>query len=691
MIRRLVAGLEMSLVCLAISTAQAQPKPELRGKVFHLGENGEEIAEAGLIVTWEETGSSRSTNDLGLFRLPLLPGYRPGAKVTLSIDKPGWRIRRPFDGEVFIPASLDELIKVELLPAGSRLFWSNDRIEKFIRDTAEKARREEQTSPHELGKKSIDFGRYIQEWAARYGFSAQDAQREIDRWIAETEANQNDVYKLGLAAFAKKQFADAARLFHDSADWRSHEIEEIRRRREALAEKEAQLRAEQVRDLELEGDSYFETGDYARVLAIREQAHGLTSRTETPELWANSLLAVADSHYWIQLGAPPIEAAAHLEKAIQAVRQALLVFTLEQFPQEWARAQCILATNLDQQAALAEGEPGNQHLAEALEATRQALRVFTPEQFPEDWAKIQRTRGDILLNQAKRTEGQEGALFFTDATESYYQALRVLTREQFPQEWAGLQNSMGYTFLVQATRAEGERKAQLLASGSECFQHALEVFTYERFPGVWIISRSNQALAFGLAGRYKEALAVFLEVLARSPASALRSFDLVLNDPNIDRHQILTFLQGWLASDPKNPTAGILEISTLFVTGDFVKCKASTTSSLAIPGLSASQRIVLLSYAAAAEMAADGTDTVSALATLVKEVEAQPAQFRIPWNFPGTLLFLREHHDLSRLDLLARLFPILRAGDRDSISRGLKALQSEISQSRIGTARFPPK
>ena len=69
---------------------------------------------------------------------------------------------------------------------------------------------EPRTRPHPSEfdvEQEVDFGRYVKEWASRYGFTPQDAQKELDRWIAETEANQEDFRKLGLAAFAS-----AARL-----------------------------------------------------------------------------------------------------------------------------------------------------------------------------------------------------------------------------------------------------------------------------------------------------------------------------------------------------------------------------------------------------------------------------------------------------------------------------------------------
>ena len=82
-------GVVALLSLLLVSPLVAQPARELRGKIFHLGENGDKIFEPGLIVTLVETGATDDANDQGIFRLPLPPAFQPGDSVTISIDKPG--------------------------------------------------------------------------------------------------------------------------------------------------------------------------------------------------------------------------------------------------------------------------------------------------------------------------------------------------------------------------------------------------------------------------------------------------------------------------------------------------------------------------------------------------------------------------------------------------------------------------
>ena len=107
----------------------------------------------------------------------------------------------------------------------------------------------------------LNVGRYIKEWATKYGFSPQQVKDEVDKWIAEVEKNWDDLYKLGLAAFAKKEFNNASKLFLESAEHKVKRLEEIK-------QKERDLTEEVVRDLRLAGDSRYSQRQACRRLAV---------------------------------------------------------------------------------------------------------------------------------------------------------------------------------------------------------------------------------------------------------------------------------------------------------------------------------------------------------------------------------------------------------------------------------------
>jgi hypothetical protein len=75
-----------------------------------------------------------NTDSLGAFRISLPKAFKAGEKVRLDVDKPDWRIQYPLDGETQIPDDPQKTrVEVRLLPVGSKLFWTHDRIEKSTR------------------------------------------------------------------------------------------------------------------------------------------------------------------------------------------------------------------------------------------------------------------------------------------------------------------------------------------------------------------------------------------------------------------------------------------------------------------------------------------------------------------------------------------------------------------------------
>src|ERR1700688_1464719 len=101
------------------------------------------------------------------------------------------------------------------------------------------------------------------------------------------------------------------------------------------------------------------------------------------------------------------------------------------------------------------GNHGAQLLAEAGEALRQPLLVWNREQFPRDWAGAQCNLGNALRAQGRRTSGERAPQLLAEAIEAYHQALLVITREQFPRDWAKVLFNLGSALLEQGVRTDG--------------------------------------------------------------------------------------------------------------------------------------------------------------------------------------------------------------------------------------------
>ncbi len=287
---------------------------DLKGKVVFVGKHDELTPAVGIDIAINETGDSGRTKAGGLFRISLSQKLKVRGSVTLSVAKPGWVIQYPLDGETPIPTNLDALIHVRLVPKGSKKLWSTDRIEKFIRDTVDKTKDELRAA----GKsQEVDFGRYIREWSIRYGFSSQQTTSEIDRWVSITEQN-NDPYRLALAAYSQRNFIEAGRLFAESAGtkvFRSHQAS-------ATAK---QLIEEAVRDYRLAGNAHKDSYEFDRALIEYESARQLISSSDQPHLWADLTVLIGDAETEIGIRTKGNDIDQHFANALTAYRDALTV------------------------------------------------------------------------------------------------------------------------------------------------------------------------------------------------------------------------------------------------------------------------------------------------------------------------------------------------------------------------------
>ncbi|MEA1934095.1 MAG: hypothetical protein U9N60_06680, partial [Thermodesulfobacteriota bacterium] len=89
----------------------------LRGVVYYIDKHEKKSASNGVKVTIKKTGASDRTNEEGMFRIFLPAVFKAGEEICLHINKPGWAIWYPLDGEIRIPAELrKEIVEVRLLP-----------------------------------------------------------------------------------------------------------------------------------------------------------------------------------------------------------------------------------------------------------------------------------------------------------------------------------------------------------------------------------------------------------------------------------------------------------------------------------------------------------------------------------------------------------------------------------------------
>ena len=611
----------LSLLAPALTWAQER---FLRGEVVSLGTQGDKSPEKGVEVILKEVGNTTTTNDYGIFRLKLSDELKAGWRVTLGVSKQGWVIYAPLEGEVYIPANLTEVIKVQLLPMGSlELLKNRTLIEKFIQDLAEQSKRP--TTP-EGRPEPLDLGRAIKDWAVKYGFSAQQAREEIDKWIAEVKANEEDLYKLGLAAFAEKQFRKASELFTQSAEQHARQLEAVRREERSLVEKT-------VRDYRLAGDAHSQETRFAEALQAYERALTYVTRDAAPQLWAAVQVDIGGAHQ--ELGIRTADEAIH------------------------------------------------HHLTRAVAAYRQALEVYTRATLPQDWAMTQNNLGIVLWAQGKRTAGEAGTALLAEAVAAYRQALEVYTRATLPQDWATTQNNLGLVLWAQGERTAGEAGTALLAEAVAAYRQALEVRTRATLPQHWARTQKNLARAAFLLKDWSTAVDSYTNVLQLYPADeeAYQRASWLSHEVLFAFPDAFALNQRWLERHPDDLNVLSDFAEKHFTTGRFAACAERLTALLARPdvqpGVAAALRVLTIPTLLALRQPAQ---VPAAIDALLAHVTAQTDDFRVTWSFEGVKHFIGQHDGLAPYrPWLQQFFNAVQAERREALVTGLQAARQAFA------------
>ena len=100
----------------------------LQGRLVTEKENVK-IPVENTIVTVIETGDRDKTDQNGKYRIKLKESFLPGENISFAVEKEGWAILYPLNGEIFIPKILEkELIDILILPTQSKKFLSHDHL-----------------------------------------------------------------------------------------------------------------------------------------------------------------------------------------------------------------------------------------------------------------------------------------------------------------------------------------------------------------------------------------------------------------------------------------------------------------------------------------------------------------------------------------------------------------------------------
>jgi tetratricopeptide (TPR) repeat protein len=180
---------------------------------------------------------------------------------------------------------------------------------------------------------------------------------------------------------------------------------------------------------------------------------------------------------------------ARLEAAVTAYENALLEWTREVVPLNWAMTQNNLGTALQ---TLGQRESGTARLEAAVTAFENALLEWAREVVPLDWAVTQNNLGNALQTLGQR---ESGTARLEAAVTAYENALLERKREVVPLNWAATQFNLGLVEVVFAQKVQGPATAAHLRAALAHVDAALQVFDPQSSP-----------FYFDKASRLREAL-----------------------------------------------------------------------------------------------------------------------------------------------------------------------------------------
>ena len=275
-----------------------------------------------------------------------------------------------------------------MLPEGSKLFWTHERIEEFIARTASESAKKPPSRPGE----ATDLSAYILELGRHNGFTADEVRLLIGKWMEVARKDVTDFRRQGMVAFAEKNFRLAGENFRRSA--------------EEMEQQAAKNLRASAADRELSGDAFFNARDYRQ--ALQQYRHTLT--------------------------------------LLKTYKDSLGPLGIKTYPEHTVDVQRITLKSANAKIGLGEqvaGPDSRRHLEEAVREYLGLIAQVPRSSDPRQWAMTQNNLGNAFWRLGERLGGPEGLRRLSEAVEAYRQALTVRTRDDLPQDWAMTQNNLG--------------------------------------------------------------------------------------------------------------------------------------------------------------------------------------------------------------------------------------------------------
>lgn len=234
--------------------------------------------------------------------------------------------------------------------------------------------------------------------------------------------------------------------------------------------------AASLQDLAQELPAEEQPAKLAEAAAASMRGFEVLTRSDYPQHWASAKMNLASIRQSQALSVTGEERKKYLHQALDTTQAALEIFTREALPKLWASATGNLGAVLGEIALnTEEGEEQDRYFAESEAAYLASLEVYTLEDFPSDFARVQSNRGIARRHRATYSAGRERFDYLEESAEAFRQALLGYTREYSAFAWAMTLDNLCATLRSQAQSCEGEERERVLREAVEAMKQVVLV------------------------------------------------------------------------------------------------------------------------------------------------------------------------------------------------------------------------
>lgn len=477
--------------------------------------------EAGLVIFADDIEGT--TDDKGEFSVNS-PDHAGGSPITISIDRPGWSVLKPFMGRT---ATLNdqtngECIPVTIAPKRSPRFLDSDSLSSLIGklQTAGTFTVDLSTNIKSEVKavRNLEQDKLLKAYERLSGFEV----KEIEAAIRERRQGTSTLETLREAdrAWREGDHAKAVLLYRKvgtedmlSAGTKRAELEDYRAKITAL------MRAGTV---SFEDYKFKEALADFQLLEKRYDSGGISKDTFQAE-WLDLEYYLGRTKVELSSEAKLDEATALLNNAVDSYRRALRSVSGQEFPDNQAKLQYGLGTALLELGKARFNLPGEllsikqagEAFSKAAKSTEQLNRTGSASL---SLPSLQISIGEAWYALGMKTGGRESVGYLNKALDAFDNADKALKqgelrRDQDKRNWADLNLNLGRTRLNLADRtSDPTRRVVLVKNAVAAFQEASTTYT--------TMLDSNQNPCISCAARSLIDLAISWDILRQQSSQS---------------------------------------------------------------------------------------------------------------------------------------------------------------------------